>query len=196
MLNFWGTDVAAPAASYGQSFLLKFTNLCKIFYYPRNLTKLILFTKRITSLKRMYQIIRTHTDREPERRLSLPDSMASSFSVARVGISPSRTRNKRYRNTITSQPDHQSSRSLGVNRLCWMLWHVGFLGYMLHEGPWPPVGASALISDLSLTNSLATSSLCLWESIRSIVQPVSSILTRVPRGSQHAHEPWKRSTLS
>lgn len=27
-------------AAYGQSFRLMFTNLCKIFYYPRNLTKI------------------------------------------------------------------------------------------------------------------------------------------------------------
>lgn len=55
-------------------------------------------------------------------------------------------------------------------------------------------GFSVRISDLSFTNSLATSSLVLCDSILRIVHPVSSIWIRLPRGSQHAHEPC--STIS
>lgn len=66
-----------------------------------------------------------------------------------------------------------------------------------HEGPCTPAtGASDLISDFSLTNSRATSSLCLWDNILSIVQPVSSIFTLVPRGSQQAQEPYIKIFLT
>ena len=50
-------------------------------------------------------------------------------------------------------------------------------------------GFSGRISDLSLTNSLATSSLDLCDSILNIVQPVSSIWILLPNESQHAHDP-------
>lgn len=50
-------------------------------------------------------------------------------------------------------------------------------------------GSSGLTSDLSLTNSFATSSLFLCAKIRRIVHPVSSIAMRLPRESQQAHEP-------
>lgn len=78
-----------------------------------------------------------------------------------------------------------------VSSVSWIVWHVS-LFHSVHEGPPgpPPAGASVRISDLSLTNSLATSSLCRCERIRSIVHPVSSILILEPRGRQHAIEPW------
>lgn len=50
-------------------------------------------------------------------------------------------------------------------------------------------GFSCLISLFNLTNSLATSSLFLWERIRRIVQPVSFIWIRLPNDSQQAQEP-------
>ena len=53
----------------------------------------------------------------------------------------------------------------------------------------PGAGSADRMSDLSLTNSLATSSLVRCDKMRMIVQPVSSIWHRLPRVSQHAHEP-------
>lgn len=47
------------------------------------------------------------------------------------------------------------------------------------------------ISDLSLTNSFATSSLLRCDKIRNIVQPVSSICIRFASDNQRAHDPWK-----
>ena len=55
--------------------------------------------------------------------------------------------------------------------------------------------SSPLTSDLSLTNSLETSSLVLWDNIRRMVSPVSSMWMRRPSASQHAHEPCKRKGL-
>lgn len=57
-------------------------------------------------------------------------------------------------------------------------------------------GFSVRISDLSFTNSLATSSLVRCDSILRIVHPVSSIWIRLPRGSQHAHEPCSTMSFS
>ena len=51
---------------------------------------------------------------------------------------------------------------------------------------------SSRTSVLSLTNSLATSSVVRWDRILRIVQPVSSIWTRRPSVSQQAHEPWDK----
>ncbi len=45
--------------------------------------------------------------------------------------------------------------------------------------------SAGLVSDFSLTNSLATSSVERWERIRSAVVPVSSMLIRGPKGHQH-----------
>lgn len=50
-------------------------------------------------------------------------------------------------------------------------------------------GFSCRISDLSLTNSLATSSLLRCDRMRSIVQPVSSIWMRFDRVNQHGQVP-------
>lgn len=47
------------------------------------------------------------------------------------------------------------------------------------------------ISDLSLTNSLATSSLLRCDKIRNIVHPVSSICIRLPSASHRAQDPYK-----
>lgn len=55
---------------------------------------------------------------------------------------------------------------------------------------WFGRGFSCLMSDFSLTNSLATSSFVRWERIRRIVQPVSSIWMRLPKDNQQAQEPW------
>lgn len=52
------------------------------------------------------------------------------------------------------------------------------------------MGGSPRTSDLSFTNSLATSSLVRWLRILSTVQPVSSMWHRLPRKSHVAHEPW------
>lgn len=49
---------------------------------------------------------------------------------------------------------------------------------------------SCRISDFSLTNSLATSSLFLWDRMRRIVQPVSSIWIRFASDNQQAQEPY------
>lgn len=49
--------------------------------------------------------------------------------------------------------------------------------------------SSFLTSDFSLTNSRATSSFVRCDRMRSTVQPVSSMLTLRPRGSQHAQLP-------
>lgn len=57
-------------------------------------------------------------------------------------------------------------------------------------------GFSVRISDFSFTNSLATSSLVLCDSILRIVHPVSSIWIRLPSDSQHAHEPCSTMSLS
>ena len=48
---------------------------------------------------------------------------------------------------------------------------------------------SSLTSSFSLTNSLATSSVVLWERILRMVHPVSSIWILLPRDSQQAQEP-------
>ena len=56
---------------------------------------------------------------------------------------------------------------------------------------WCNCESSPLNSDLSLTNSLETSSLVLWDNIRRMVSPVSSMWMRRPSASQHAHEPCK-----
>jgi len=50
-------------------------------------------------------------------------------------------------------------------------------------------GSSALTSDLSLTNSFATSSVVRCDKILMIVQPVSSSWIRRPSVSQQAHDP-------
>lgn len=57
-------------------------------------------------------------------------------------------------------------------------------------------GFSVRISDFSFTNSLATSSLVLCDSILRMVHPVSSIWIRLPSDSQHAHEPCSTMSLS
>lgn len=54
---------------------------------------------------------------------------------------------------------------------------------------WLGNGFSCLMSDFSLTNSLATSSLVRCDNIRRIVQPVSSIWIRLPNDNQHAQDP-------
>ncbi|KAG9343127.1 hypothetical protein JZ751_014099 [Albula glossodonta] len=51
-------------------------------------------------------------------------------------------------------------------------------------------------SDLSLTNSLATSSLLRWDRMRSTVRPVSSMWMRFPRGSQQATLPRDAMSFS
>ena len=55
-------------------------------------------------------------------------------------------------------------------------------------GSW---GSSALTSDLSLTNSFATSSVVRCDKILMIVQPVSSNWIRRPSESQQAQDPCK-----
>lgn len=57
-------------------------------------------------------------------------------------------------------------------------------------------GFSVRISDFIFTNSLATSSLVLCDSILRMVHPVSSIWIRLPSDSQHAHEPCSTISLS
>lgn len=57
-------------------------------------------------------------------------------------------------------------------------------------------GFSVRISDFIFTNSLATSSLVLCDSILRMVHPVSSIWIRLPSDSQHAHEPCSTMSLS
>ena len=52
-------------------------------------------------------------------------------------------------------------------------------------------GSSALTSDLSLTNSFATSSVVRCDKILMIVQPVSSNWIRRPSESQQAQDPCK-----
>lgn len=65
------------------------------------------------------------------------------------------------------------------------------LGYRIpHEAN----GFSGRISDLSFTNSLATSSFDRCDKIRSIVHPVSSIWIRLPNDNQQAREPYKLQT--
>ena len=55
---------------------------------------------------------------------------------------------------------------------------------------------SSRTSDLSLTNSLATSSVVRWLRILRIVHPVSSMFTRRPSESQQAQEPYKKDIWS
>lgn len=53
----------------------------------------------------------------------------------------------------------------------------------------PPLSSWLRTSDLSRTNSRATSSDGLWERMRRMVQPVSSRLSRRPSAHQHAQAP-------
>lgn len=63
-------------------------------------------------------------------------------------------------------------------------WTIGVYFYFSCVGSWR-------ISDLSLTNSFATSSLLLCHRMRRIVQPVSSFGILLNNGSHRAQERWK-----
>lgn len=63
-------------------------------------------------------------------------------------------------------------------------WIIGVLFYFSCVGSWR-------ISDLSLTNSFATSSLLLCHKMRRMVQPVSSLGILLNNGSHRAQERWE-----
>jgi len=70
---------------------------------------------------------------------------------------------------------------------------VSFTGQFHRSTAHCRIWSSCRMSDLSLTNSFATSSLVLCDKILRIVQPVSSIWHLLPSDSQRAHAPCKQA---
>lgn len=69
------------------------------------------------------------------------------------------------------------------------------LSLSISSSPHLPSSADR-VSDFSLTNSLATSSLERWERIRMAVRPVSSMWMRCPSGHQQAQLPFSMMSLN